>query len=131
MFRRLFLAILVIALPLQGVASATMSHCGSSQHHQAHGTFGDWFASTHAHDAHSMHSSVDTATIDAGHGDHNHAPPHLASNGDQDHQRSHHSGSNDSSHHGDQPDCCAATVALATSLPVSFPAAGPPAASPY
>src|SRR5258706_15179284 len=126
MFRRLLLAILVVALPLQGVASTTMIHCGSSHHHLA--------LDAMVVDA-DMDSSQGTdgqmsgaAAID-GHDHHDHAS-HPSSSPDQNHH-SHHPGGSDSAHHGDNTDCCAVTVALAASLPASFPAVGSPVALPY
>jgi hypothetical protein len=109
MFRRLLLAILVIALPLQGVASTAMTHCGPSRHVAFDAHY------DHAADHHGSNADADQ--------DHH---PHYSS-GDA----SHHGNDSNHSGHGDKSDCCASTVAIATSLAGTFPPAGPPVASLY
>ena len=135
MLRRLLVWIVLLALPLQGIAAAAMVRCGTSVAHHASAAEGipapENAAAEHDHAAHHAlpgHDAVrgdDVRSHRAHDSDASRAASGDASTGHNstDHDAAEHNGAGHDAQDRDAP-CCAAAFAIATTLSLNVPPAG-------
>ena len=137
MLRRLLVWIVLLALPLQGIAGAAMVRCGTNAAHHASAeervaALGNATSpAEHDHAAHHAFTGHDAVPGEDGrsHGPHDSGASHAASghpstgHNAADHDAADHNGAGNDAQDRDAP-CCAAAFAIATTLSLNVPPAG-------